>query len=100
MSASNWEICPACLKKAVMAAAAERERVMGLYGTVSVEEFDAARAALKTVDPEDHRTFREDYEFYGAASGTVNASYSGACTACGLRVDFTRSETFWWGQSA
>ena len=29
------------------------------------------------------RTFREDYEFYGADEGTVTVDYSGSCQKCG-----------------
>lgn len=95
MSADNWAICPRCLSEAQDARAAEERRVAALYGTVTVEEFDAARAALVDVKPEDYRTFREDYEIYGAEEGEVQASYSGGCTKCLLSVDLETSKLFW-----
>ena len=33
--------------------------------------------------------FREDYEIYGAAKGTIHVGYSGSCQACGLSIDFS-----------
>lgn len=93
MSADNWTHCPRCTDEARKAVAAEHDRVMALYGTVSVEEFDRQRAALEPVKVE--ATFREDYEFWGAEEGTVHASYRGTCTGCGLRVELRTEKTFW-----
>lgn len=45
--------------------------------------------AVKKVDPEDYRTFRELYEFYGASSGVIKVDFSGHCTVCELALDFT-----------
>lgn len=96
MSASNWTTCPRCVDDAQRAAEAERERVMGLYGRVPVEEFDRERAALKEPnETDDFTTFREDYEFYGAKDGTVSYYYRGSCTRCGLSVDFKGEKQFW-----
>jgi hypothetical protein len=88
MSADNWAICPRCLKRARAAHDVAVEAVKQSYGNVSIEEFDAARAAILDVDPESLRTFREDYEFYGAESGKVVASYSGNCDNCDLSLNF------------
>lgn len=68
---------------------------MALYGSLPVEEFDAKRVALKTPEPEDFRTLREDYEFYGAEEGEVQADYSGSCSACGLGVELKAHKRFW-----
>jgi hypothetical protein len=95
MSADNWAICPRCLQQAREANEAECTRVSEMYGTVPVEEFDAARAAIKPVDPEEYRTFREDYEFYGAEQGEVIADYEGRCSKCNLGGSFRTSKKFW-----
>lgn len=95
MSADNWAICPRCLSEAGEKDQAEIERVAALYGKVPVEEFDAQRAALKPIDPEDYRTLREDYEFSGAEEGTVEADYSCCCSKCGLGTSFNASKQFW-----
>lgn len=95
MSADNWDVCPRCLDGAQKEAEAKRAGVMASYGRVSVEEFDAARAQLKDVDPEEYRTFREDYKFYGASEGEVMATYSGTCTTCDLHVELQASRKFW-----
>lgn len=88
MGADNWAICPRCLRRARKEHDERVAAVAALYGKVPVEEFDAERAALGDVDPEDFRTYREDYEFYGAESGEVTASYGGVCETCDLRLDF------------
>jgi hypothetical protein len=95
MSADNWAICPRCLSEATDKHAAKERRVAALYGKVPVEEFDAQRAALAEIDPEKFRTFREDYEFYGAEDGEVHASYSGGCTTCKMSVILDASKRFW-----
>ncbi|MFC9755206.1 hypothetical protein [Streptomyces sp. NPDC056921] len=33
-------------------------------------------------------TFREDYEFHGAETGEVTASYCGTCSRCALPTSF------------
>ena len=93
MSADNWAICPRCIKRARQRHDAEVATVVATYGKVPVEDFDAARAAIADVKPEDFRTFREDYEFYGAESGEVVAAYSGHCEECGLGLDFEARRT-------
>lgn len=93
MSADNWTECPRCVDRANRDYRAEVERVEALYGKVPVEEFDRERAALRA--PELDATFRENYEFYGAMSGTVHYNYRGSCTRCGLSTEITGEKTFW-----
>ena len=95
MSASNWQVCPRCLHRAKVEAAETRAAVMALYGTVPVEEFDAKREALTEPDPEVFTTFREDYEFWGADEGHVQAKYSGTCSTCGLNVELRADRAFY-----
>jgi len=95
VSADNWAICPKCLAVAQDKRASEERRVAGLYGKVSVEDFDAARTSLVEVRPEDFRTFREDYGFSGAEAGEIEAEYVGGCRTCGLEVRLAASKSFW-----
>jgi hypothetical protein len=95
MSSDNWAICPRCLAQAKEAFGAEVARVGAMYGSVPIEEFDAARDAIKAVDPEEYRTFREDYEFYGAEEGEITADYSGHCSKCALGLDFKEARRFY-----
>jgi hypothetical protein len=88
MSASNWAICPRCVTRATRDHDSRLADVMATYGTVPVEEFDRARSQIKEVDPEDYRTFREDYEIYGATDGVVTVDYGGSCSTCGLSLSF------------
>lgn len=95
MSADNWAICPRCLEQGREAHDEAVQAVMATYGRIPVDEFDAKRAALPQLDPEQFRTFREDYEFYGAEAGEVVADYSGHCSKCGLGIDFQEHRKFW-----
>jgi hypothetical protein len=97
MSANKWSICPRCLAAGRDRAEAEHRAVMALYGSIPVEEFDAKRSALPDFDPEAYQTFREDYEFYGAEEGQVQADYKGQCDACGLSVELHAERRFWGG---
>jgi hypothetical protein len=92
MSADNWAICPRCVTKARTDRAKAEAAVEASYGRVSIAEFQRAQAALTDVNPEDYRTFREDYEIYGAGEGVVTVDYSGGCTKCGLSVSFTEKK--------
>jgi hypothetical protein len=89
MSASNWAICPKCIVGARLAAERQHADAMASYGTVPAEEFQARIASIKDVNPEDFRTFREDYEIYGTEDGEVTVSYSGHCRTCGAGLEFT-----------
>lgn len=91
MSADNWEICPRCLTEARSIHAQAVAAVMDQYGKIPLEDFDRARAELRDVEPEDYRTFREDYEIYGADQGTVTVDYSGSCESCDLELTFKES---------
>ena len=89
MSADNWAICPTCVPRARMAAEQQHMAAMESYGTIPAEEFQAKLAAIPVVNPEDYRTFREDYEIYGASAGDVTVDYSGSCSVCGTHLEFT-----------
>lgn len=94
MSASNWAKCPRCVQRCDDELAARLVQVGSSYGLVPIEEFDAARTQLDNdraahEKDDEHRTFREDYEIYGAADGVVEVSYGGGCEECGLTLSFT-----------
>ena len=95
MSASNWAQCPCCLYNAERAVQESAETVAALYGKVPIEKYVAARAAQLVEAPAVGRSFREDYEVYGASSGTVTVRYSGICTACGLSLSFEHEHPLW-----
>lgn len=89
MSASNWAICPRCLSSARKLEAAALAKVMASYGKAPFEEFDQARRAIATPEREEFRTFREDYEIFGAEDGVVQVDYSGYCQVCELNLEFS-----------
>lgn len=95
MSADNWAICPRCLANAKATHLAESERDHAAYGSIPADEWRARLAALEAVDDEEKfRTFREDYEFYGAKDGTITADYSGHCQVCHVGLDFKTEHPF------
>jgi hypothetical protein len=91
MSADNWAQCPRCTFRGNARLEARAAEVQKLYGAVSVKEFEDARNALaveRTAFEKRPENFREDYEIYGAATGTVTVSYGGTCMDCGLSLSF------------
>lgn len=59
------------------------------YGQVPLDEYMQMQAERDVMREETLlRTFREDYEFYGADEGTVTVDYSGSCQKCGLETHF------------
>lgn len=89
MSADNWAACPSCVATARAVAERQRTAAMESYGKVPAEQFQAAIAAIKDVDPGEYLTFREDYEIFGAEDGAVTVHYSGSCSECGTGLNFT-----------
>jgi len=88
MSADNWAICPRCVKRAREKLTACTGDVVMSYGQVPLEDFVRAQASLAPVDPEQFRTFREDYEIHGASEGAIRVDYGGGCDVCGLTLSF------------
>jgi len=96
VSADNWAICPRCLDRAKAEVAAQLAVAERAYGNVPAAEYEELRAQAQTpIDPEKFRTFREDYEFFGASEGTIVAGYSGHCGTCSLTVDFRDEHKFY-----
>lgn len=89
MSADNWAVCPRCKERHEQAADALRQTADQAYGRLPVEEWIALRnEAAAHAEPYEEQEFREDFEIYGAESGTVKVSYMGCCTRCGLHLEF------------
>lgn len=95
MSASNWAVCPRCVERAKNESAERFLAAFNAYGNVPAEEYEELRTAAQVkVDDEVFTTFREDYEIYGASTGTITVSYSGHCETCGLGLDFKEEHPF------
>lgn len=95
MSAANWDICPVCKARAEEEWAQRVAEHAASYGVVDARTFTTTATPLESGMPRPERTFREDYEIYGASSGTVMVSYSGSCTKCGLSIDFKEPHRLW-----
>lgn len=98
MSASSWSVCPRCLW---LAKKGERERVQAAadaYGKVPAQEYENLRrnAAAFHVNEADYPThLREDYEIWGAESGTVTVVYNAHCEKCDLVAGFSDEQLLW-----
>ena len=101
MSADNWSPCPVCLNRLTAQVEEKRTEVDAAYGTVDVDQFLHLRNELAELEArlatfgEDHkhRTFREDYEFWGAVSGEVRWRYRGSCAREGCTAHATGEGT-------
>lgn len=98
MSGDSYKRCPRCKDQAVKLAEQAVDAVAAMYGVVPVEAYEQAKADL--IGPAEAvrllgETFREDYEFHGAADGTVHADYGGSCEVCGLTARLKHSVTFY-----
>jgi hypothetical protein len=92
VSASNYATCPRCKKALEGTAGILARRLRDEYGTIPVADYTElqnrlAEATVRAAQP--GQTFREDYEIYGAETGTVTVSYGGTCSQCGLELSFT-----------
>lgn len=98
MSADNWTTCPKCLAQAQSRRAGREKEIESAYGTVPLEEFKTLQEAVSAtnkVNPDDYESLREDYEIFGARTGTVSISYRGSCSNCGLLIDFKYNRPFY-----
>lgn len=85
MSADNWTYCPKCKAEREDEISKETRRIAASYGSVSIDEFDAARSLLADkMNTAPEQTWREDYEFYGVEDGVLHIVYRGGCKACGF----------------
>lgn len=65
------------------------------YGNIPLAEFDELRQRVETpIDEDKLRTFREDYEIYGAEDGVIHISYGGHCSVCGTECNISQDHPF------
>ena len=91
MSANNWAKCPRCQLALDGTVKALAQRLTDAYGNVPVAEYTDLQNKLAEAiahASRGHATFREDYEIYGAETGTVTVAYGGNCSECGLTLSF------------
>src|SRR5258708_6440644 len=100
MSADNWANCPRCAYINLNEIQKLEEYVKDSYGKVNLEDYELLVEQLADVKHEKAQkigsaTFREDYEFYGAETGTLQISYRGQCTKCGLSHKIHEERVFY-----
>lgn len=89
MSADNWTVCPRCQARRNRELRDMDQEIAESYRQVPLDEYMQMQAERDVMREETLlRTFREDYEFYGADEGTVTVDYSGSCQKCGLETHF------------
>lgn len=112
MSADNWANCPRCIKLDQDEISEMRQNILDQYGKITVEAYEkllvqyheemknleSKHLEYQQSDYSKYSTFREDYEFYGAETGTLEISYSGQCTKCGLKLQFKEEKEFYKGE--
>lgn len=97
MSVDNWGRCPRCYRRAEVALEKQTEDVDASYGVVSIDVFEASRKALAQAEidldnPDNLRTFREDWDFSGLEDGLIEVHYRGSCAVCKLSVEFKHAQ--------
>lgn len=95
MSADHYAICPRCRDEAKADYETRQRRLREAYGAMPVDEYEALSKAAEAFDEERFRTFREEWEFFDASTGTVKMSYGGECDRCGLSVTFDGEKKFY-----
>lgn len=97
MSADRYSVCPRCSHNHEASIAEEKGRVGRLYGQVPVEEFDAAREALRQREDEGLKaTLREDWEItQPETDGMTDVYYKASCDVCELRFQVEEHYTIW-----
>lgn len=63
MSASRWSACPVCAERRAAKIDEARAKAEALYGTVPIEEYEAAKRHVADLTNTTTRAFREDWEF-------------------------------------
>lgn len=94
MSADNYTTCPRCERRKAAALNQKAEELAETYGKLPLEQWEKLRdehEAAKQLPV--RQTFREDYEFHGAETGEVTASYAASCSECGLSTSFEHTHT-------
>lgn len=86
MGASNWRVCPACLKRDNEKKAVLEQKIKDSYGKIPLDEWNKLQAQAARY-PALGETLREDYEIGTKADGTFFVSYGASCEAFGCRYD-------------
>lgn len=87
MSASNWDICPACRRRAIIAKDTAIREANAAYGKVSPDEYmKMVTEANKEVKLEP--SLREDWELGITEKGDFYVIYHGHCQTCSFGFDY------------
>jgi len=88
MSATNWAVCPNCVKQEIEFQNQEKKNAQEAYGKVSEAEYNEMKARADTPRKLTAEHLREDYEVWIDKDLVFHFSYGCSCEVCG----FTFSE--------
>ena len=91
MSASNWGICPRCMRKVEQAQTDLLNRVETDYGKVSADEYRELIERSSRPREEEETMLREDWEI-SIWDDEFCVHYSASCEKCGFSHKFKHTE--------
>ncbi len=98
MSADAYSVCPRCTFRRKALVKQAQSELTAAYGHVSMEEYQVLQDRLTELERQveeaenntseygDVCTLRENYEIYGAESGSLTIEYGGHCSVCNLTL--------------
>lgn len=95
MSADNWTKCPRCKANYQTEYVKAVNDIDSQYGKLDKNEWLSRYEQLQRRAEPNNNTFKEDYEFYGAETGTLSIRYTGRCTECNLFLEFNHDIRFY-----
>lgn len=84
MSATNWRICPNCVKQEMEFQEQERENARKAYGKVSEAEYNEMKARAETPRELTAENLREDYGAWIDGDFVFHFNYGCSCEVCGF----------------
>lgn len=89
MSADGYSQCPRCLRRHKEEVDRLTQQLAEAYGKMGHDEYEALAGKLSEAqDSTPMDNMRENWEFYGVATGTLHVDYSAVCRICSLEVNY------------
>jgi hypothetical protein len=98
MSADGWDTCPRCENDSAEKIKELELALADAYGNIELEDWlamkEETKANIQWLESQEE-TWRENYEFYGANTGTLSIRYGAYCTKCGLEFEYEEDVEFY-----
>jgi hypothetical protein len=93
VNASNWAVCPKCLRKRREAVAKAEKKSSDSYGKVSKEAYQSLHKKAADLASEGQEpTLQEDYELGIYEDGSFYVRYTANCEQCSFGHRFVHDE--------